>query len=250
MGDSDVYFGREGTFPFAGETVLTAKSALQDVFGISYFAEALVNGEHSSVDRILQPGDLLIFQKRFGFKGSGDVPLHELQANGLLRTYPGLLKIAREVKAMRLNGVDSVDETLRMVVNWCQADFGPVLDPVKATLDSLVKRIQTLEEASIAGVTDGPTDFGELWYEGELYDLKLTSLEIQMVRALWHRKPVKLESVCEAVYGDDDQRDDSIRHVKKRANKKLSQYKLKIISRNGSYCLTDIESDGEQTSDS
>lgn len=242
-----VYHEYDATLPLAKHTVQSAKAALEKTFNIPYFVEARVNAEHCTVDRRLQPGDLLTFQKRFGLKGSDDTPLDEAMAKGLLRSYPGLLKIAREVKAKGLNGPESVDEVVRMVAEWCHAEFGPVVDSVKTTIESLAKTMQENEGGSTSALTDGPTDFGELWLDGELHELDLTPSEVRLVRALWNRKEMDTESVCEAVYGDDDIRYSGITDVKKRANNKLRKCKLKIRSRNEQYRLRAIESDGEPT---
>jgi hypothetical protein len=253
-----VHGANDGEFPFAGHTVLDAKNSLQEAFNISYFAEATINGELVSVDYQLQPGDTLEFTRRFGFKGAGDADRAELEANGLLRAYPGLQKIAEEVKASGKLGPEAIDLTIQRVAEWCRNTFGPPEERNYATLERLVQQlgdnvrelgghVQAVGEVSNAvKINDGPIPLGELWYKGELFELRLTSLEFRFINALWKSRRQAIESVCEEVYGKDDTDYSGIKDVKKRVNGKFKDghCPLVVTQRNGFYLLIETNVEG------
>ena len=89
--------------PLVGLPVVQAKAMLKDAWGISYFADAFVNGRQVPVAHVLHRGDRLEFVQRFGFKAGDDLAAEKEMAEAFLRAEPSLARLVKEVLALPLS---------------------------------------------------------------------------------------------------------------------------------------------------
>jgi hypothetical protein len=126
-------------------------------------------------------------------------------------------------------------------------DLAPIsqkLNQIASQLEALKKGQESLKE-SISSLRLPPSPSGVSFDDGpvppdgfhldKLYD-GFTPLEWRLMAYLWTKKAIEEDDVLEAVYGHDhDDKDDALRSVVKRINKKLRQkgFPGRVVSRNG-----------------
>lgn len=111
-------------FPFAGLTLLEIKAVLSGTFEIDYFAQGIQNGAAVGVEALVHGGDELCFLRLFGSKGARRSDSQAF-ASSLISAYPQLTEIGDRVKAKNLGRMESIDETIRLVTELLQSQFGP-----------------------------------------------------------------------------------------------------------------------------
>jgi hypothetical protein len=130
--------------PLVGLSIIETKAMLKDAFGISYFADAFVNGSQVPVAHLLRPGDRLEFVQRFGFKAGDDHAAEKVLAEALLRAEPELARMVDEVYELRM----PVDKRLAVmalrIFQWSEKRFGPVTADAAAMLNKLVSEFTRL----------------------------------------------------------------------------------------------------------
>jgi hypothetical protein len=142
----------ENRLPLGGESVLAAKTFLRNRASISYFAKMVVNGQEVPVNHVLQDGDCLTCIRPPGFKGAPvpQEPFEKFMAEGLIRAYPGLVRIAKAVKRdARKGGWDTeqiVEVTAARVARFFEDHFGPVIRDAVATFNEVVKKLNKFAE--------------------------------------------------------------------------------------------------------
>jgi hypothetical protein len=133
-----------GSFPFGGEPVGSVKRYLRELFSIHYYAEAYVNRKAVTLDHVLTAGDHLEFRRAFGYKAAKDEPREEIEAHCLLKYYPDLVKIGKEVLSLGLDAEKSINLMAERVARWCEDHFGPITSAVVPTLEKLVSELTAL----------------------------------------------------------------------------------------------------------
>ena len=132
--------------PLVGVTIVVAKRLLRDEWGVSFFADAVVNGAPVGVGYVLCANDRLEFFKRYGFKAGGDQPTEEAEAEGLLAAYPDLTRIAEEVHRLDLPTADSLKVMSLLVAQWVRERFGTPDARAEQVIGELVKRLDRIED--------------------------------------------------------------------------------------------------------
>jgi hypothetical protein len=132
----------EDRLPLAGKTIGKVKRSLREVFNISYFADALVNGRVAALDDKLAAGDNLEFDIQFGFKGGEGQPPREVQlAEALIAADTELQDIGRRVKAERLSSENSVDRTLLLVADYFLGRYGKPDEEAQSVLRAVAHQL-------------------------------------------------------------------------------------------------------------
>lgn len=145
--DSVMFEG--GQLPLRGMSVFEAKAMLKDAWGITYFAEAIVNGRRVPVAHVLQPDDRLAFCQRFGVKAGNDQPIEQAIGEAVVVAYPELVEIADTVKALHLPADRSLDLMAGMVGEWAEQRFGPPGKSVLVVLAEVVARLDRIESSRV-----------------------------------------------------------------------------------------------------
>ena len=135
--------------PLIGVPVAKAKAMLKDAWGISYFADAIVNGRQVTIAHRLRRGDHLEFFQRFGVKAGDDRPIEQAIGEAMVVVYPELVEIADKVKALNLPADRSLDLMAGMVAEWAVQRFGPPGKSVLAILAEVVARLDRIESPRV-----------------------------------------------------------------------------------------------------
>lgn len=130
--------------PLAGLPVVQAKAMLTDAWGISYFADAFVNGRQVPVAHVLRRGDRLEFVQRFGFKAGDDHAAEKAMAEALLRAEPELARLVDEVHKLPLNVDTRLAVMALRVFQWSKERFGPATTDAVNMLNRLVSELSRL----------------------------------------------------------------------------------------------------------
>lgn len=160
--------------PLVGLHVAQVKALLKDAWGISYFADAFVNGQQVPVAHVLRCGDRLKFVQRFGFKGGDDKPIEKVIGEAMVFVYPELAEMADKVKSLNLPVNRSLDVMAGMVAEWAEKRFGPPGKSVLAVLAEIVDRLDRIESLRMP-MSQKETDILETLVEGPMIGEKLAA---------------------------------------------------------------------------
>jgi hypothetical protein len=152
-----VHASHELWLPLAGTPIWKVKRALRDVFTLSYFASAWIDGVEVTTDHVIhRSARVLEFVHIAGYKGGRNKDKHDQLAEGLVCAYhKDFETIGEHVKAQALDAAASVDMALRLVEQWCRTTFGPIrdmdLEQVTQTWNRLAQLVTV--SATMQGVT-------------------------------------------------------------------------------------------------
>lgn len=126
---------------FAGLTISEIKAGLRDQWGVTYFCDALLNGQVSDVSVALREGDRLVF-RQFGFKGAEGG--EHAEADLLIANTEELRVIAAEER--------NVAVAVRRAVQFCLEHFGRPRDGDVAMLHEVLNRIASSVDVTASSI--------------------------------------------------------------------------------------------------
>jgi hypothetical protein len=249
--DSVLFEGER--LPLGGMSVFEAKAMLKDAWGITYFADAFVNGRQVPVARVLEPGDRLAFVQRFGIKASNDQSIEQAIGKAMVAVYPDLLEMAVQVRARNLSA-DHERQAMKGVVDeWAVQQFGQPDASMRAVLADIVQRLQRIESvlgedgSALVGVqhgevmSDGPQPPDRFRLFGKEYK-GISRDQWLLLKAVWPQRTAEIEDVMEQVYGVNfKQEQEALRSLARRLTEclVLQSCPAEIVIKNG-YCTLEI----------
>lgn len=104
-----------------------------------------------------------------------------------------------------------------------------------AKIPRLHRRPGPAQEAPPA---DGPVAPSGLRFKGQVLD-DIPALEWRLLNALWQRRSLSVEDALDALYGGDSAKENALKSVKNRLNRRLMEavVPLQVREKNGSYYL-------------
>jgi hypothetical protein len=101
-----------------------------------------------------------------------------------------------------------------------ESDLHRKLDLLFARLDSLETLVGQLIEKHKNKPEDGPEPPDRLWLDGVRYE-GFSSDEFLLLELIWGRSAVSVTEVIERIWGDDLKKDNALKKLRQRLNKKL-----------------------------